>query len=222
MKNLSFISAMLCVAALSASCCGQTEIETTTVGLSEEIALADGRDNRLSVEISMDPEAAALAYKDALAQEYREENLPMLEEEGLENSASLNWSDLVSGSIEGQKDNILSYVVEHHAFRGGAHGMTAVTAYNFDTKSGKEIQETDFFKNGYEEKLTKLLSARLPEAVGGPENMEMLFIQEVEPNDNFYITEDGVTYIYNHYEIAPYAMGIIKITIPWNELEGLY
>ena len=172
--------------------------------------------------MSMDPEAAALAYKDALAQEYREENLPMLEEEGLENSASLNWSDLVSGSIEGQKDNILSYVVEHHAFRGGAHGMTAVTAYNFDTKSGKEIQETDFFKNGYEEKLTKLLTARLPEAVGGPENMEMLFIQEVEPNDNFYITEDGVTYIYNHYEIAPYAMGIIKITIPWNELEGLY
>ena len=52
--------------------------------------------------------------------------------------------------------------------------------------------------------------------------MEMLFIQEVEPNDNFYITEDGVTFIYNHYEIAPYAMGIIKITIPWNELEGLY
>lgn len=253
MKNLSFTSAMLCVAALSASCCGQTEIETTTVGLSEEIALTEGRDNRLSVEISaeypvfkteneagktisseitealfgeeymsMDPEAAVLAYKDALAQEYREENLPMLEEEGLENSASLNWSDLVSGSIEGQKDNILSYVVVHHAFRGGAHGMTAVTAYNFDTKSGKEIQETDFFKNGYEEKLTKLLTARLPEAVGGPENMEMLFIQEVEPNDNFYITEDGVTFIYNHYEIAPYAMGIIKITIPWNELEGLY
>ena len=42
MKNLSFISAMLCVAALSVSCCGQPEIETTTVGLSEEIALADG------------------------------------------------------------------------------------------------------------------------------------------------------------------------------------
>lgn len=253
MKNLSFISAMLCVAALSVSCCGQPEIETTTVGLSEEIALADGRDNRLSVEISaeypvfktgneagmtisseitgalfgeeymsMDPEAAAIAYKEALGQEYREENLQLLEDEVFEGSASLNWDDIVSGSVEGRKDNIISYVVEHYVFRGGAHGMTSVTAYNFDTRSGKEIKETDFFRKDYEEKLTKLLTARLPEAVGGPENMEMLFIAEVEPNDNFCITEDGVTFIYNHYEIAPYAMGVIRITIPWNELEGLY
>ena len=30
-----------------------------------------------------------------------------------------------------------------------------------------------------------------------------------------------MTYIYGQYEIGPYYLGIIKLTLPWEELEGL-
>ena len=49
----------------------------------------------------------------------------------------------------------------------------------------------------------------------------MMFLKEIEPNGNFSISDKGVTYIYNHYEIAPYSMGIIRITIPWEDLNDI-
>ena len=49
----------------------------------------------------------------------------------------------------------------------------------------------------------------------------MMFIREIGPNGNFSVSEDGVTYIYNHYEIAPYAMGIIRVTLPWDDVREL-
>ena len=49
----------------------------------------------------------------------------------------------------------------------------------------------------------------------------MLFEKNIRPNGNFTVSDSGVTYIYNQYEIGPYVMGTIKVTVPWNELEDL-
>jgi hypothetical protein len=43
----------------------------------------------------------------------------------------------------------------------------------------------------------------------------------IEPNGNFVIAPEGMTYIYNRYEIGPYVSGIVRVTVPWEELEGL-
>lgn len=40
-----------------------------------------------------------------------------------------------------------------------------------------------------------------------------------EPNGNFAVSEEGVTWTYNPYEIAPYSMGIIDLTVTWADLK---
>ena len=48
-----------------------------------------------------------------------------------------------------------------------------------------------------------------------------MFTHEIKPNGNFTVSEQGVTYIYNQYEIAPYSMGAIHVSVPWDEIRDL-
>ena len=51
--------------------------------------------------------------------------------------------------------------------------------------------------------------------------MHFRIVKDIEPNGNFKLSEEGITYIYGQYEIGPYYLGIIKVTIPWDELGDL-
>lgn len=171
---------------------------------------------------SLGIEEAIEAYKNDKVEEYRELNLPLAESGNGSAPASAGWSDHVSGKVTGVHDGIMSYTVTRYAFTGGAHGMTEEKAMNFHMKTGNLLTEEDFFKEGYKDALPEILSSRLASSIANPADTSMLFTREIGPNGNFSISEDGVTYIYNQYEIGPYAMGIIRVTVPWDELEGLY
>ena len=83
------------------------------------------------------------------------------------------------------------------------------------------MTEEDFFIPGYKEALSALLSAHLHDEMPDQESYDALFIKDLEPNGNFKVSEQGVTYVYGQYEIGPYYLGIIKVTLPWNELGDL-
>jgi Protein of unknown function (DUF3298) len=38
-------------------------------------------------------------------------------------------------------------------------------------------------------------------------------LSDLKPNNNFLITQNGITYGFNEYEIAPYYMGLIKVSL---------
>lgn len=40
-------------------------------------------------------------------------------------------------------------------------------------------------------------------------------------NDNFVITPQGIKFVFNAYEIAPYAFGVTEFTVPMSEIKGL-
>jgi len=40
--------------------------------------------------------------------------------------------------------------------------------------------------------------------------------------ENFILGSDGVTFIYNPYEIAPYAAGVIELTISNDDLKPIW
>ena len=50
------------------------------------------------------------------------------------------------------------------------------------------------------------------------EDADMMFGEPV-PNGNFGVSEEGVTWTFNPYEIAPYALGIIDLTVSWADLK---
>lgn len=171
----------------------------------------------------MDIHDAASAYSAETSAEYLSANRPLLEDSLFSSSpaAVLSWSDWTRGTVSGTHGNILSYIVTKYTYTGGAHGMTSETTLNFNTDNGSLIGETELFQDGYEERLSSLLSLHLPEALQEPGDTAMLFTKDIRPNGNFRVSETGITYIYNQYEIGPYVLGAVEVTVPWEELEGL-
>ena len=171
----------------------------------------------------MDIHDAASAYSAETSAEYLSANRPLLEDSIFSSSpaAVLSWSDWTRGTVSGTHGNILSYTVTKYTYTGGAHGMTSETTLNFDTDNGSLIGETELFQDGYEERLSSLLSLHLPEALQEPGDTAMLFTRDIRPNGNFRVSETGLTYIYNQYEIGPYVLGAVEVTVPWEELKDL-
>lgn len=167
--------------------------------------------------------AAVQHYIDVTLEDYRSTNLPLYQcvlDEGLD-GAILSWEDQVSGYFAGRRGDIISYDVYAYSFTGGAHGLAGDYVMNFNIKDGTLVSEADFFVPGYQEELAGLLSAHLRDAMPDEDSYNALFVKDIEPNGNFRVSDDGVTYIYGPYEIGPYYLGSIEVTLPWAELGSL-
>ena len=80
---------------------------------------------------------------------------------------------------------------------------------------------------GYKVKLNELLQKALMDKADCKDINELhdkgyLFSMEMYPSSNFILGKDGITFIYNPYEIAPYALGRIELTISNATLEPLF
>ena len=161
-------------------------------------------------------EETATRYEDNLKDEYFNEY------EGAEVDNSVRtWEDHVNGYFSGRYGRYLSYMVEYYGFRGGAHGSNTMTPVVFDRKTGDVVPEEAFFADGYRDPVSALLKAHLPEALDGDEEAiaNVFGAETLAPNGLYEVTKDGVTWYYQPYDIAPYYLGVISITVPWNELK---
>lgn len=100
----------------------------------------------------------------------------------------------------------LAYYIE-----GAAHSRYASRYVNYSIDDGKILSLTDIFRPGYEKPLTKILAERISELPDAYNDAEVYI------PDNFYLTNDGITFVYGLYEIAPYSSG--EIGISFNLLE---
>lgn len=167
-----------------------------------------------------DIDYAIRQYCDKSIEFYRETNAEWAESEGFEEDMhyALQWMGYIEGGFLPEYRNMLSYVTMYGGYTGGAHGMDAKAAIVFDAGTGKRITEADLFKPGYEERLTQSLRANLLVSV---EDVDMLFETEIDPNGNFYVSDEGITYIYGRYEVGPYVLGIVEVNIPWDEISDI-
>ena len=112
-----------------------------------------------------------------------------------------------------------TYNASYNEYTGGAHGMYGVVAEVYDLSTGEIVSEKDLFAPGYKGGIAKLLASALENYLADSDtDPEMLFSMP-EPNGNFSVSDDAVTWIYNPYEIAPYVMGAIELSVPWDELK---
>lgn len=138
----------------------------------------------------------------------------------------MNWEYYISGGFGDVSHNMVSYIYTYYAYTGGAHGNSSTSCININAETGESISEDKFFIDGYEEELSKLLrnglKASFDKEYGeNSDEYECLFVKDIEPNGNFMITKEGISYIYNTYEIAAYVMGAIYVPLTWEEIEPL-
>jgi hypothetical protein len=165
-----------------------------------------------------------------LNQDYSDNNLPLVNQLDSSSNYSFNNEHVVSG-FSLQNDKIIYvYGIERYVYMGGAHGLETRNYYNFDLKTGKLISETDLFVDNYKELLSDLIKKRIVEESKESEDNEPILDLEntdywtdsIKPNGNFYITDEGINYVFNPYEIAPYALGETEVTLPFDRLKGIF
>ena len=108
----------------------------------------------------------------------------------------------------------------------GAHGIYMSTFLNLDLRTLAPIRLDDLFAGDYKEQLTDLLWNQLmaDNKVATRQELEdMGYVTtgDLTPTENFYLSKDGITFYYNVYDIAPYVMGPVKITLPYEMMQHL-
>ena len=158
-------------------------------------------------------EETAIRYRENLIDEYMNENAV------LENGVR-SWEDRLTGAFQAKYKNYMNYLVSYYSFRGGAHGIQTLSQIVFDAKTGEQVHEADLFAPGYEEPVAQLLRLAVKSAMEqeDPELMQLVNLEEVSPNGNFSLHEDGVEWLFQPYEVGPYALGIVSATLTWEDL----
>ena len=139
-------------------------------------------------------------------------------------TAWYSYEQELKGSIEAYKGMLLSYCTYKNEYSGGPHGMYTTEFTNLNLSSLQPILLDELFVEDYQETLTELLWYQLAldngvETRDELEEMGYATTSELAPTENFYINEDGITFYYNVYEIAPYSMGPTQITLSYDMLE---
>lgn len=131
----------------------------------------------------------------------------------------------MSCEVENGYKGILNYVIFNEVYTGGAHPNSYYTALNFDTSTGKEIVLQDIFKENYETRITQELVVELANHFKVEPVTEVVvrgyLINDFYISNNFILGKEKITFIYNRYDIAPYAAGEIMLDIDYKRLKDI-
>jgi hypothetical protein len=120
----------------------------------------------------------------------------------------------------------LSLYFDRYEYTGGAHGMTVRSSDTWNLQRSRKVELQDLFaeEQNYKEYVTAYINQQIAEDIASGDDMYFedyahLVVNNFKPN-NFYLTEEGAVFYYQHYDIAPYAAGIRTFLIPYSP-EGI-
>ncbi len=219
----------LCVDSQKPSC----EIDIHLLYADENDSVAF-RINRELVKVAfnydnLSPKMALDSFVNHRVNSYREELLPYFLEDKKNETVSESWFNhsfrLRSEAGKG-KPGVVNYVFNVESYEGGAHGSETLTYLNFSEQDGQRISLDDVLVAGYESELCELLLNALMKqnqvsTLKELQDKGYLLWSSMYVPGNFLLKEDGIEFVYNAYEIAPYALGATQLTLSYAELNGL-
>ena len=178
------------------------------------------------------PAKVVKEYTEHYVKEYRTDLEPMYaeDEKNKESEGSIGaWYSYYKGiesHVQLYYKNLLVYRINYNEYTGGAHGIYMSTFLNMDLRTLNPIRLDDIFVGEYQEALTDLLWNQLMAdnkvtTRQEVEDMGYTSTGDLEPTENFYLSPKGITFYYNIYEIAPYVMGPVEITLPYEIMSHL-
>jgi len=140
-------------------------------------------------------------------------------------SPLMNWELLKFVHLICNENYWVSFYILSYAFTGGAHGLETREYQTIDLKTGKILSLDDILAEGKKQDLAKLLTAKLRKSNHIAESQKLTeagyFVDEIKPNENYYLIPGGIGFYYNHYDIAPYASGPEEIFLSMEEIRGI-
>lgn len=134
---------------------------------------------------------------------------------------------------EHETDKYVTYTAIDYSYMGGAHGLSVFSGTTFRKSDGRRfgmemLHDTD--KEGFrlllKEGLKEYFSENASDTnIKTDEDLKNCLMTDngVDylplPRTNPYLTEKGVAFVYQAYEIAPYAAGLPTFIIPYDKME---
>ncbi len=110
--------------------------------------------------------------------------------------------------------NYVSFRADMVDYHGGNGNHSSVFVGTIDRRTGAVLGVADFVSKDKWPILKQRLRAKAVQAIGGEANLQ----SPVEVVENFYYANDGLHFIYNPYEIACGAAGVVEVVISPREL----
>jgi hypothetical protein len=125
-----------------------------------------------------------------------------------------------------QDSGLVALEVGGYNFQGGAHGASYTGYINWDVKANKNLKLKDLLVDKYQTALNKIAEKqfRLEEKLSDTASLATNYFfkdNKFSLNDNFSITPIGLKFLYNQYEIKPYAAGQTEMLIPYGQIREL-
>lgn len=141
-------------------------------------------------------------------------------------NVSAMWEVYNEIVLVSQDSSILTWVESGYDYTGGAHGNYASYYHMYDLKAAKLLGPEDFFVSGYEPVLEDAINKQLRKDLEVDENTSLsesegFFVEVVPVTSNMVVSASGITFLYNVYEIAPYAFGSVVIEIPFSSVKSI-
>ena len=171
---------------------------------------------------------AAEAFADTYTESYKKTMLPLYNEDRADSTkkAWYQYHYIIESSTQSGTKGTVVYIATIDYYEGGAHGSNQLITLNFETKTGRQLMLSDIFATGYEQPLKNILLKALKAKTGcttlnALRDKGYLYSMDIFPSENFILGEETITFIYNPYEIAPYAMGSTELIIPYSDVDKI-
>lgn len=150
--------------------------------------------------------------------EYRESDLP-----------TMGYSYHIKKDVE--TNHYVTFIVEYYEYRGGAHGGTIIWGNTFRKDNGKSLgwnmlanTDSKEFKQLIKEGVRSYFQANDSTIMTDDQLKDELLIEaDINhlplPQYPPFLTDQGMSFIYQQYEIAAYAMGLPSFIIPYDKLK---
>ena len=123
-----------------------------------------------------------------------------------------------TGKLKSQTSNLIIYETGGYIYNAGAaHGMYGVSYINFYIPQQKDLTLSDLLLTSKKSAINKAVRRNARKVVDALYSDDT---SDIEYSETFYLSNKGITFVYQPYEIGPYASGVIEITVPKSALTG--
>lgn len=186
------------------------------------------RETSILRSIEKEIEIEFQSYKESALETYQEEKKEARSDEPMYFLCFESTCEVMVRETEG---NFCCFQINNMDYWGGAHGMYGTYPLLFDLSTLEQIQNKTLFRPGFEKQLNAIVKdcALIQMIKNRQKNAPALSAEErsdlesrdVKAHDTFYLDKKGITYVYNPYEIASYAEGLIEVFVPFDRVRAL-
>jgi len=116
---------------------------------------------------------------------------------------------------------IVSLYIDQYEYTGGAHGTTRRSSDTWNLYTGQKLSLTEILTGNNLSidqvlaEIQKQIRAQLEDGSGTYLDNAVTLAAETFRPDQFYLTDDGIVFYFQQYDIAPYVSGIPEFMVPY-------